>query len=123
MLKKENLRGIYQLFCLCSRRPLKVCHNIFFEIFMNFQGFPALFYFFQHAHFFYWHILTSMLTFNNSTILVIDYCRKKCDVIIKSTYILHWPNFSVNQTLAVNPFPNRLGHVIYNERADSTLTW
>ena len=22
-----------------------------------------------------------------------------------------------------NPIPNRLGHVIYNERADSALTW
>ena len=25
--------------------------------------------------------------------------------------------------LGVNPIPNRLGHVIYNERADSALTW
>ena len=23
----------------------------------------------------------------------------------------------------VNPIPNRLGHVTYNERADSALTW
>ena len=25
--------------------------------------------------------------------------------------------------LCINPIPNRLGHVIYNERADSALTW
>ena len=28
-----------------------------------------------------------------------------------------------NLTNDINPIPNRLGHVIYNERADSALTW
>ena len=28
-----------------------------------------------------------------------------------------------NSQKYINPIPNRLGHVKYNERADSTLTW
>ena len=27
------------------------------------------------------------------------------------------------QSVLLNPIPNRLGQVIYNERADSALTW
>ena len=39
--------------------------------------------------------------------------------------LIFFLNFFFGQTLlgVVNPIPNRLGHVIYNERADSALTW
>ena len=31
--------------------------------------------------------------------------------------------FSVRTKMFFNPIPNRLGHLTYNERADSALTW
>ena len=31
--------------------------------------------------------------------------------------------FTFEKKWFVNPIPNRSGHVIYNERADSALTW
>ena len=39
--------------------------------------------------------------------------------ILKSDILL----YKLDRLSVLNPIPNRLGHVIYNERADSALTW
>ena len=47
--------------------------------------------------------------------------RECNDLTCKAALDVERKNFI--QIAYLNPIPNRLGHVTYNERADSALTW